>query len=48
MTLVARLKGAHAGESASRAELEGFGVVPADRRAMWRETVEQVANIRVS
>ena len=33
------------GESASRAELEGFGVKPADRRAMWRETVEQVANM---
>src|SRR5918911_3804897 len=29
------------GESASRAELEGFRVVPAERRAMWRETVEQ-------
>ena len=28
------------GESASRAELEGFGVTPAERRAMWRETVE--------
>src|SRR5258705_9861572 len=24
------------GESASRAELEGFGVTPAERRAMWR------------
>src|SRR5258708_1417330 len=24
------------GESASRAELEGFGVEPAERRAMWR------------
>ena len=35
------------GESASRAELEGFGVVPAERRAMWRETVEQVANMMV-
>ena len=33
------------GESASRAELEGYGVEPADRRAMWRETVEQVANM---
>ena len=33
------------GESASRAELEGFGVTPAERRAMWRETVEQVANM---
>src|SRR5919197_2395260 len=35
------------GESASRAELEGFGVDPAERRAMWRETVEQVANMLV-
>ena len=33
------------GESASRAELEGFGINPAERRAMWRETVEQVANM---
>jgi alkanesulfonate monooxygenase SsuD/methylene tetrahydromethanopterin reductase-like flavin-dependent oxidoreductase (luciferase family) len=33
------------GESASRAELEGYGIDPADRRAMWRETVEQVANM---
>jgi alkanesulfonate monooxygenase SsuD/methylene tetrahydromethanopterin reductase-like flavin-dependent oxidoreductase (luciferase family) len=33
------------GESASRSELEGFGVNPAERRAMWRETVEQVANM---
>src|SRR5215213_10757284 len=31
------------GESASRAELEGYGVNPTERRAMWRETVEQVA-----
>jgi alkanesulfonate monooxygenase SsuD/methylene tetrahydromethanopterin reductase-like flavin-dependent oxidoreductase (luciferase family) len=35
------------GESASRAELEGFGIKPAERRAMWRETVEQVANMMV-
>jgi alkanesulfonate monooxygenase SsuD/methylene tetrahydromethanopterin reductase-like flavin-dependent oxidoreductase (luciferase family) len=35
------------GESASRAELEGFGITPSDRRAMWRETVEQVANMMV-
>jgi alkanesulfonate monooxygenase SsuD/methylene tetrahydromethanopterin reductase-like flavin-dependent oxidoreductase (luciferase family) len=35
------------GESASRAELEGFGVNPDDRRAMWRETVEQTANMLV-
>jgi alkanesulfonate monooxygenase SsuD/methylene tetrahydromethanopterin reductase-like flavin-dependent oxidoreductase (luciferase family) len=33
------------GESASRSELEGFGINPAQRRAMWRETVEQVANM---
>ncbi len=33
------------GESASRMELEGFGINPADRRAMWREVVEQVANM---
>ena len=35
------------GESASRAELEGFGITPAERRAMWRETIEQVANMMV-
>jgi alkanesulfonate monooxygenase SsuD/methylene tetrahydromethanopterin reductase-like flavin-dependent oxidoreductase (luciferase family) len=35
------------GESASRAELEGFGITPPERRAMWRETVEQVANMLV-
>jgi alkanesulfonate monooxygenase SsuD/methylene tetrahydromethanopterin reductase-like flavin-dependent oxidoreductase (luciferase family) len=35
------------GESASRAELEGFGVDPAERRAMWREAVEQTANMLV-
>ena len=35
------------GESASRAELEGYSVKPAERRAMWRETVEQVANMMV-
>jgi len=35
------------GESASRAELEGFGVDPGERRAMWRETLEQVANMMV-
>ena len=33
------------GESASRAELEGFNINPMERRAMWRETVEQVANM---
>jgi alkanesulfonate monooxygenase SsuD/methylene tetrahydromethanopterin reductase-like flavin-dependent oxidoreductase (luciferase family) len=35
------------GESASRMELEGFGINPAERRAMWRETIEQVANMMV-
>jgi alkanesulfonate monooxygenase SsuD/methylene tetrahydromethanopterin reductase-like flavin-dependent oxidoreductase (luciferase family) len=35
------------GESASRAELEGFGIDPAQRRAMWQEAVEQVANMLV-
>jgi alkanesulfonate monooxygenase SsuD/methylene tetrahydromethanopterin reductase-like flavin-dependent oxidoreductase (luciferase family) len=35
------------GESASRAELEGFGISPADKRAMWKEAVEQVANMMV-
>ena len=35
------------GESASRAELEGFGIDADERRAMWRETVEQVANMMV-
>ena len=35
------------GESASRTELEGFGINPAEKRAMWRESVEQVANMLV-
>jgi alkanesulfonate monooxygenase SsuD/methylene tetrahydromethanopterin reductase-like flavin-dependent oxidoreductase (luciferase family) len=35
------------GESASRAELEGFNITPAQRREMWREAVEQVANMLV-
>jgi alkanesulfonate monooxygenase SsuD/methylene tetrahydromethanopterin reductase-like flavin-dependent oxidoreductase (luciferase family) len=35
------------GESASRAELEGFGIAPEQRRAMWTEAVEQVANMLV-
>jgi alkanesulfonate monooxygenase SsuD/methylene tetrahydromethanopterin reductase-like flavin-dependent oxidoreductase (luciferase family) len=35
------------GESASRAELEGFDIDPAQRRAMWQEAVEQVANMLV-
>jgi len=33
------------GESASRAELEGYRVNPEQRREMWLETVEQVANM---
>ncbi|MBM3492514.1 MAG: LLM class flavin-dependent oxidoreductase [Alphaproteobacteria bacterium] len=33
------------GESASRAELEGFGVGVEDKRAMWSEAVEQTANM---
>ena len=33
------------GESASRAELEGFGIDPAKKRAMWREATEQCANL---
>ncbi len=33
------------GESASRAELEGFGINPMQRREMWRETTEQVCNM---
>src|SRR5690606_21464980 len=28
------------GESASRAELEGFEIDPADRRSMWKEVLE--------
>ncbi len=31
------------GESASRMELEGFRIDPAEKGAMWREAVEQVA-----
>jgi alkanesulfonate monooxygenase SsuD/methylene tetrahydromethanopterin reductase-like flavin-dependent oxidoreductase (luciferase family) len=33
------------GESASRAELEGYGIDPAEKRAMWQEATEQVANL---
>jgi alkanesulfonate monooxygenase SsuD/methylene tetrahydromethanopterin reductase-like flavin-dependent oxidoreductase (luciferase family) len=33
------------GESASRLELEGFGIDPAEKRAMWLEATEQVANM---
>jgi alkanesulfonate monooxygenase SsuD/methylene tetrahydromethanopterin reductase-like flavin-dependent oxidoreductase (luciferase family) len=35
------------GMSASRAELEGFGVDPNERHAMWKESVEQAANMLV-
>ena len=35
------------GMSASRTELEGFGVDPNERQAMWREAVEQTANMMV-
>ena len=33
------------GESASRTELEGFGVDPDGKREMWAEAVEQTANM---
>jgi alkanesulfonate monooxygenase SsuD/methylene tetrahydromethanopterin reductase-like flavin-dependent oxidoreductase (luciferase family) len=33
------------GESASRLELEGFDIDPAQKRAMWLEATEQVANM---
>ena len=35
------------GESASRAELEGFGVDPDAKRAMWLEATEQACNMMV-
>src|SRR5947207_8124962 len=35
------------GMSASRAELEGFGVDPNERHAMWQESVEQATNMLV-
>jgi alkanesulfonate monooxygenase SsuD/methylene tetrahydromethanopterin reductase-like flavin-dependent oxidoreductase (luciferase family) len=35
------------GESASRAELEGFAINPTERRAMWREATAEVANMLV-
>jgi alkanesulfonate monooxygenase SsuD/methylene tetrahydromethanopterin reductase-like flavin-dependent oxidoreductase (luciferase family) len=35
------------GESSSLAELGGFHIPVEDKRAMWRETVEQVANMMV-
>jgi alkanesulfonate monooxygenase SsuD/methylene tetrahydromethanopterin reductase-like flavin-dependent oxidoreductase (luciferase family) len=31
------------GESASRMELEGFGIEPTDKKAMWEEAVREVA-----
>ncbi len=33
------------GESASRVELEGFGIDPEQKKAMWAEAVEQTANM---
>ncbi len=33
------------GESSARIELEGFRIDPAEKRAMWRETVEQVCRM---
>ena len=33
------------GESASRIEIEGFGVDPEQKKAMWAEAVEQTANM---
>lgn len=36
------------GESASRAELEGFNVPPAQKKAMWAETVRETAKMFVS
>src|SRR5688572_561723 len=33
------------GEPASRTELEGFGIAPDDKKAMWAEAVEQTANM---
>jgi alkanesulfonate monooxygenase SsuD/methylene tetrahydromethanopterin reductase-like flavin-dependent oxidoreductase (luciferase family) len=35
------------GESASRTELEGFGINPEEKRSMWAETTEQTANMMV-
>jgi alkanesulfonate monooxygenase SsuD/methylene tetrahydromethanopterin reductase-like flavin-dependent oxidoreductase (luciferase family) len=35
------------GESAALLELGGFGVAPAEKRGMWREAVEQCANMMV-
>src|SRR5216110_3617822 len=33
------------GESASRVELEGFGIDPDQKKAMWAEAVEQTADM---
>lgn len=33
------------GESGSRIELEGYGIDPDQKRAMWTESVEQIANM---
>lgn len=33
------------GESSSRLELEGYGIDPAEKRAMWQEATEQVADL---
>jgi alkanesulfonate monooxygenase SsuD/methylene tetrahydromethanopterin reductase-like flavin-dependent oxidoreductase (luciferase family) len=33
------------GESASRVELEGFGINPEQKKAMWAEAVEETANM---
>ncbi|MGE5595358.1 MAG: LLM class flavin-dependent oxidoreductase [Hyphomicrobiales bacterium] len=33
------------GESSARIELEGFRIDPAEKRAMWRETVEQICRM---
>jgi alkanesulfonate monooxygenase SsuD/methylene tetrahydromethanopterin reductase-like flavin-dependent oxidoreductase (luciferase family) len=33
------------GESASRMELEGYGIDPKEKRAMWREATAQVCNM---
>ncbi len=35
------------GESASRMELEGFGITREEKQAMWREATEQAANLLV-
>src|SRR5215468_9095233 len=35
------------GESATRVELEGFGIDPEQKKAMWAEAVEQTANMMV-